>query len=346
MQVSIGGESLSAAEGHRSDAGVGHLRAGDLLQARIVEIRPSGKTVFQFDGFRAVAKGPVGGQIGDVWQFEVVPDANEQSDRSQYRQTSANLTQTTTGPRISNAVPQGSITLRLLSLLGKHTVFESSKDTPATLPRTASPGTAISAAPSPLTGPIVQPVQILSTWLQQMRDVVPLSGGIGAKSTLKRSKIPTDTPEKTSPQLIDRSDPTDSKKIDPSAETWNHVLSSGLRLDQRRVKMCLYRRFSDGGDDEASRWLKAVFLLNMGEESGAVRIDIKLGPEVIQVGILVEDEDARRRFAAGLPALTDTLSALTKRCYCRVAIDASKTQEGYEAQPTIIPETMRLDIQV
>ena len=73
-------------------------------------------------------------------------------------------------------------------------------------------------------------------------------------------------------------------------------------------------------------------------------MDIKMGAEHIQVGIFVKDEDTRSRFAARLPALTNALSALTKQCYCHVAVDASKIQEGYEEQ-LVIPEAMRLNIQ-
>ena len=340
MRVAIHRETLPTAEGGRSNADLARLKAGDLLQARIVEITASGKTVFQFDGFRAVTERRVEGQVGDIWQFKVVPDTNAQSDRTPQRHSPANPAQTGGGPRISNAVPQNSIRLQLIPLSGKHGACESSKNVPATSLRTTSSGMVIPVTPPPLISPVLQPVQILSTWLQQMRDAMPWPGAIGAKSR----KFQTEAREKALSQLLDRSDPADLKKIDRSGEPWHHIVSGGFQLGQRRVKMNLYRRSSGGEENEASHLLKAVFLLEL-EDTGAVRVDIKMGAEHIQVGIFVEDEDTRSRFAAGLPALTNALSAITKRCYCHVAVDASKSQEDYEKQ-IMIPEAMRLKIQV
>ena len=343
MRVSIRRETLPTAEGGRSNAGVVKLKAGDLLQARIVEITASGKTVFQFDGFRAVAGSRVDGQIGDIWQFEVVSDMKAQSDLSQQRHNSANLTPSLGGPRISNAVSQSNISLRLIPLLGKHGAFESSNNAPASSLRTTSSGGAIPVTPPPLSSQVSQPVQIIWTWLQQMRNAMPWSGEIEARSPLKQWKLQMEAREKTSPQLLDHTDPADLKKIDRPGEPWHHIMSTGFQLGQRRVKMNLYRRSSGREENEIPSVLRAVFLLSH-EDTGTMRVDIRMGAEHIQVSIFVEDEDTRSRFDAGLPVLTNTLSALAKRCYCHVAVDASKTQEGYEEQ-IIIPEAMRLNIQ-
>ncbi len=343
MRVSICRETLSTAEGGRSNASVVNLKAGGLLQARIVEITASGKTVFQFDGFRAVAGRRVEGQIGDIWQFEVLRDMNAQSDRSQQRHSAANPAQPVGRPRISNAVSQSSISLRLIPLSGKHDAFESSKNAPATSLRMTFSGVAIPVTPPGLSSQVLQPVQVLWTWLQQMRDAMPWSGEIGAKSTLKQWKLQTEAREKASPQLLDHPDPADLKKVDRSGEPWHHIMSGGFQLGQRRIKMNLYRRSSGREANAPPNLLKAVFLLDL-ENAGAMRVDIKMGAEHIQVGIFVKDEDTRSRFSAGLPALTNALSALSKQCYCHVAVDASKIQEGYEEQ-LVIPEAVRLNIQ-
>ena len=343
MRVSIRGETLPTIEGGRSNAGVSHFKAGDLLQARIVEMTASGKTVFQFDGFRAVVERRVEGQVGDIWQFEVLSDMDPQSDGSQQRHRSENQTPQVGKSPIPNTVPQSRTSLRLIRLLGKHGVLEFSKNAPATSLRTTSSGVAIPVSPAPLSSPVLQPVQILSTWFQQMRDAMPWSGELGTKSALKQWKLQTEAREKASPQLLDRPDRTDLKKIDRSGEPWHYSVSGGFLLGQRRVKMNLYGRSSGREENETPNLWRAVFLLNL-EDTGAMRVDITMGVEHIQVGIFVEDEDTRSRFAAGLPALSNALSALTKRCYCHVAVDASKTQAGYEEQ-IIIPESIRLNIQ-
>ena len=344
MRISIRGETPSSVAGSRSEAGGRYLPAGELLRARIVDILASGKTVFQFDGFRAVAENPLGGRVGQVWLFEVVPDVNGQNGCSQRRHTSNNATQPTGGSRDCNAALESSKNLRLIPLFVKHAVSESCKTAPAALLRTASPGNAISFTPLPLSNSLAQPVQILTTWLQQVRDAMSWPVSIGAKSDRKRWPLQTEARQPTPSRSMDHLDQTGSKKIEHLGETWNAILSCGFQLDRGRVKLNLYGRSYRNNENASSGFLRAVFLLNLAER-GAVRVDITMGNEHIEASILVEDEDTRRRFAEDLSVLTNTLSSFAKRCYCRVDVDPARIRAGCEEENPI-PESMRLNIQV
>lgn len=343
MRISIRGETLSAAEKHPSNAGLAHLKAGDLLQARVVEIMASGKTVFQFDGFRAVAERSLGGQVGDVWQFEVLPDDSAQAEQQPSSRPSATFMRTLSGTRSPGSLPQSGKPLRLTPLLGKQAVFEPSTPAPTTSIRAGSPAAAMTVTTVLTESSMAQPVQILSTWLQHIRKIVlPSTGQKGTDAKTKPRKLHGLTREQAPSRLLGRPELTDLKTHDRSGEAWNYTLSSGFQLGRWPVKMKLYRHDPRRGGGEAHSLLTAVFLLNL-EGSGAVRVDIKMGVAHMQVGFFVEDEHVRRQFAEALPILTNDLSAFTKQCCCRVEVDPAMIQDIAETEDMVI-EKMRLDI--
>ena len=343
MRISILGETLSAAERHPSNAGVAHLKAGDLLQARVVDIMASGKAVFQFEGFRAVAERPLGVQVGDVWQFEVVPDAGAQAEQQLSNRSSAPLMRTPWGTGPPDSLPQGGKFLRLTSLSGKQAAFEPSEATPTTSIRTAPP-VAVATATTAASGcPIIQPVQILSTWLQQIRmGARPSKGEQATDADTKPRKVYGLTQEQVPSRLLDRLELTDHKPHDRSGEAWDYLLSSRFQLGRWPVKLKLYRQDSGRGGGGAQSLLAAVFLLNL-EHNGAVRVDIKMGDAHLHVGFLVEDEHVRRQFEEALPILVNALASFTTQCYCRVDVDPAMIQDISKAEDMAI-EKIQLDI--
>ena len=185
MRLSILGETHPVQEGHRSRTGISHLKAGDILQARIIEIAASGKTVFQFDRFRAVADRPMGGHVGDVWQFEVAPEADTRPAYQQPQRAASRLTQLSIGPRISESALQNVEYLRLTPLSGEQNDPAPIKTALPTSPGrsgTSSSGATMTTTGATPNSPITQPVQILSTWFQQMCHVLARPGRMIGKT--------------------------------------------------------------------------------------------------------------------------------------------------------------------
>jgi hypothetical protein len=342
MRLSILGETHPVQEGHRSRTGISHLKAGDILQARIIEIAASGKTVFQFDRFRAVADRPMGGHVGDVWHFEVAPETDARPDHQQPHRITTRLTQLANRPRMSESALQNVKHLRLTTLSGKQNGSAPIKTELPISPGTSSLGTTMTTTSASPNSPITQPVQILSTWFQKMCNVLAWPGRMRGKTNADLRKLQTLKQETEQSRIPDRFETTDSKKIDRSGEAWDHVLSGDFQLSQQKIKMLIYGRSPGRAGDETGHFLTAVFLLNL-EDCGAVRVDIKMATEQIQVVFFVEDENVRRRFIKEIPELSSALSALDKRCYCRVDVSPALIKDASHMENSPL-EPMGLDI--
>ena len=342
MRISIVGDTPAASGRNRLNDGLAQLKAGDLLQARIVEITVSGRAVFQFDGFRAMTEKFLGGQVGDVWQFEVAPAANEQNGQLTFRFPTAHVPQSTSVSRIPDAVTQGGLLLRLTTLLKTQTESAPNKRAYLSLPGKASlvPDMTTSAVASDKA--LFQPVQILSSWLQQMRNLRPWSGRKGRENNANPRKLQALTRKQMQPLLSGRIEVTDSNKGDRFGQDWEYFLSSGFQLGQRPVKMKMYRHIPGRGRQEVNALWTAVFLLNL-DDCGPVRVDVKMGDDHIHVGFLVENENVRRHITETLPALSNALSVLTRQCYYRVDVAPDVIQDAFDKKDTA-PETMQLDI--
>jgi hypothetical protein len=287
----------------------------------------------------------MGGHVGDVWQFEVAPEADTRPAYQQPQRAASRLAQLSIGPRISESALQNVEYLRLTPLSGEQNDPAPIKTALPTSPGrsgTSSSGATMTTTGATPNSPITQPVQILSTWFQQMCHVLARPGRMIGKTNADLRKLQTLKQESEQSRLPDRLETTDSKKIDRSGEAWDHVLSGDFQLGQQKIKMLIYGRSPGRAGDETGHFLTAVFLLDL-EDSGAVRVDIKMASEHIQVVFFVEDENVRRRFLEELPELSNALSALTKRCYCRVDVSPDLVQDASHMENPPL-EPMGLDI--
>lgn len=342
MPLSISDDTLTAPPDQRKNVDLTQFKAGDRLEARILQMTSSGRTVLQFSGFRAVVDMFAGGQKGDVILFEVLPDEKPASGIDQIRKPSTTLSNVSSGTHGPKGGQQYSRVVRLNVLLGVGAPRGNAKEI-ALL--TSKP---ISQAPPFTLTTVTQAAlpahsfEILSTWFRQLQ---------------KKGQRPWRT-EETRPSILNK--PDLSKRLAQTKSTERPGMFEAERVDRPReshtvadytafhlgnwpVKMKIYGLPPGNPTDKHQIAFKAIFLLNL-EHTGAVRADIQMGENLINVEFFVESEDCRINFSEALPELTTTLSPLAKHCYCHVSVSPPKIHEFLQEEGGGYPENACCDI--
>lgn len=343
MSLSIPEQPQVPFWGNRSAAGLSNLKTGDVLEARIIEIETSGRTVFQFAAFRAVAEKPVAGaQIGDVVQFAVVPDETDTAGIQQNHRPSARLALFTTAPREAGPGPSNQSPLRLMTFPGKDLSAAPGKTSAQATPPGTPPSPTGPPAALPLNVLLTSSLQVLSAWIQRFTKKQSLSERSEGRIN-SGLRNPSETPlEHVSTRASARLEKDDLKPLDRTGEPWGNDFTAGFQLGQRPAKMKMQWRSAGKAEGDAMGLLTAVFLLNL-EGSGAVRVDVKMGADTIQVGFWVENEAGRRRLTEALPELSAALASLAGRCAFQVAVSPGRILD-FEGGEGLSPEHARLDV--
>ena len=317
MQLSIIDETVKGTGDQRRGIQLNQFKAGDKLDARIVKIASSGRTLLQFSGFRAVVDAFAGGREGDVIQFEVLPDENTKSRLNQAEKSTATLSNKSTNLLINKAVRLNMVNeaggARTEANKGSRLITRSVSQTP---PVTQSTNT---QAPLP-----VQSFNIVSSLFKRLiKTLEPLRSE--ATPTIG-SKKPQVTKRLSSGRSTDRAPMIETDRSDRLRDTEINNTYTLFNLGDCPVKMKIYDHSLRSGRDKDQIILKAIFLLNM-EYTGAVRTDVLMGTNKIKVNFFVENEDYRTKFAEALPVLRDDLSRHTERCYCHVSVSQTKIHD-------------------
>lgn len=341
MQLSILDDTLKAPADQRKGVDLTQFKAGDRLEARIVQIASSGRTVLQFAGFRAVVDRLTGGREGDVMQFEVLPDEKAASEVNQIRRPSTAIATKALGTPGQNGGPQNGKVVRLNALpeagasrgYAKEISLLTSKSVSQTPPFTLSTATQ-AALPA-------HAFEIVSTWFRRFRK------SYQHPSRVVDARSPTlDKPELTKglsqAKSAERAGMFESERADRPRESHTLPDYTSFHLGNWPVKMKIYGRPPGRRTDTDRFFFKAIFFLNM-EHTGAVRTDIQMGENQIKVGFFVESEDCRAIFAAALPELSAALSPLAKHCYCQVTVSPPKIHDFLQEEGGF-PENARFDI--
>jgi len=343
MQLSILDNTLKAPVDQHMGVDLTQFKAGDRLEARIVQIAFSGRTVLQFPGFRAVVDRLTGAREGDVVQFEVLPDDKTASGQDQVRRPSTAIATKSLGTRGQNEGPQNNKIVRLTALPeagaargnGKEITILTSK------PVSQAPPFILSTA-TQATLP-AHAFKIVSTWFQRFKKSrqIPSRVGDARPPTVDKPEL---AKELSQAKTAERQEMFGPERADRSRTS--HTLSghSVFRLGDWPVKMKIYGRPPGRPPDIDRVFFIAVFMLNM-EHTGAIRTDIQMGENQINVAFFVESEDCRSKFAAVLPELRAALSPIAKYCCCRVTVSPTKIHD-FLREESCFPENPRFDIRV
>jgi Flagellar hook-length control protein FliK len=341
MQLSTLDNTLKAPADQPKGVDLTQFKVGDRLEARIVQISSSGRTILQFSGFRAVVDRLSGGREGDVMQFEVLPDEKAASGHDQIRRPSTAISAKSPGTPGQNGGPQNSKIVRLNALPeaggsrgnAKEIALLTSKPVSQAPPFTLSTTTQATLP--------AHAFEIVSTWFRRFRKSrqLPSRDGQARSPILEKPEL---TKGLSQAKTAERPGMLEPDRVDRPREL--HSLSgyNAFHLGNWPVKMKIYGPSPGRRTDTEQIFFKAIFLLNM-EHTGAVRADIQMGENQIKVGFFVESEDCRAIFAAALPELSAALSSISKHCYCHVAVSPPKIHDFLQEEGHF-PENPRFDI--
>ena len=313
------------------------LKIGDRLEARIIDIRPSGRTILQFDSFKAVSVKISGGRIGDILWFEVSPmeDKAGSPSPSPLKSTPSDL------PRPPEAYAKrankGAGRCARLQSLSLKPVLSSGVMKTDSLPLSKAVSQTF---PLSLSVPIqetgtAQAFQMISSWLRRLKSQHSSTrrSGQGPMQAMAKAGILNDSVPPAShdrPGSVAR-----PERADPMNEEPSDLHFGTVYLGHSPVKIKVKGFPTSHHKDSAPPIFKAVFCLAL-ENTGPVRADIQIGLERIEVFFYVENEDCRSRFVEALPGLIAALSPLSKHCCSQVKVSPSRIQEfineGVETQ--------------
>jgi hypothetical protein len=335
MPFSILPELSSWFSDRSSAAQLDQVKTGDRLMARIVKMLPSGRTVLQFPGFRAVSAKPMGGQVGDIVHFEVLPDTENNAAQPAINRAFVGKTLPLPNPG------QGPTGIRFTRPLRLNAL-------PDTAPRSApdkaaealqpQPGAPMASASLPSGSPetaSLKSFQIISKWFHRLKKDRPATGKMKtlASSAREGQGGARETSALRSPRPHGFLEPERTDRA--AGEAPSAIDISSLLLGQRPVRMSVYDGNSGSRAAIPQPLMKAVFLLDL-EATGAVRTDLKMSADNIDVCFFVESQAVRDCLARALPDLKTALSTHTANCFCQVVVSRQKIlaflQEGDERQ--------------
>jgi len=341
MQFSILDDHLSAHADQSKSVDLTQFKVGDRIEARILQIASSGRTVLQFSGFRAVVDRLAGGREGDVIQFEVLPDEKPASGIDQTRGPSTAPLKASDGIRGQNDGQPNSKVVRLNALPGAVASRANGKETSILTPKPVSqapPFTLATFTQAALPG---QSFEIVSNWFRRFvknHQLLWRAGETKSPTTDKQGLIRELSQTKTA----ERPGMFESERVDRPRESNSVAGYNAFHLGNWPVKMKIYGRPAEKRTDTHRSLLKAVFLLNL-EHTGTVRADIQMGENHIKADFFVESEDCRAKFAAALPELKTILSPLAKHCCCQVTVSPPKIHNFLQEEGDFT-ENPRFDI--
>lgn len=342
MSLSIPGQPPPSLVENRSSTGLAHFKTGDVLEARIVEITSSGRTLFQFAGFRAVSEKPVaGGQIGDVLQFVVGPDENDGAGARQDGRLANHLTQRNPGPGDARPGASNHLLLRLTAPPEKALSAAPAKPSGSA---TSPQGIASSPAGTPanLTALLPSSIQALAAWIQRFDKMRPGPQRSEGRPPIAVRNCLAAHLDKASARNFERRETMETRPLDRPGEPCGNGFAADFQLAHRPVRMKMQWSSKGGADGDGPGLWTAVFLLNL-EGNGAVRVDVKMDPDRIQVVFWVENEAGRRRLAEALPELSSALDPLATQCSLHVAVSPGKILD-FEGGEETLPKSARLDV--
>jgi hypothetical protein len=327
----------------RNSFNLAHLKAGTILKAHIVQQEPSGRTVLQFSGFRAVVDHLPGGREGDVLLFEVLPKEENGSRHSTLRKPSDVWSIKIPGTRGQTTASQSIKSLRLhgFSEAGLPQVGREAK--PIVLPETVTqsfPLTLPAATGTPLS---TDAFQLVAKWLrrfQKSRHLPQRSGETRTPPGLDNRNVSHESP--STPGIKHPEKPAQDRAPE-LREIYSAAGQSGFYLGKSPVKMTLYKDASGHPADRQQPSLTAVFLLDL-DHTGPIRTDMTMSQDRITVGFSVVNEECRARFAKAMPVLTEALSPLGMHCTCQVVVSEQKINEFLNEDGDGYPQHTRFDI--
>lgn len=334
MQLSILDNTIKGAGNQRRGINLNQFKAGDKLDARIVQIASSGRTVLQFSGFRAVVDTFAGGREGDVIQFEVLPDEKPKSRHDQAGRSSATLSTKSAKPPMNKAVRLNMITEAVSSRPEAHKASRLIPKSISQTPQITQPTNSQTSLPA-------QSFNIVSTlFIRFIKTWEPLRSEKTQSVSIKKAPL---TKGLSLEKPADRSTIIETDRFDRSRDAATHSDYTLFNLGDYPVKMKIYGHSPRSAMDKDQLLFKAIFLLNM-EYTGTVRTDVLMGTNEIKVDFFVENEDYRIKFVKALPGLTDDLSRLIEHCYCRVAVSQTKIHD-FLIEEGNDPDSSRFDVQ-
>ncbi len=322
MPLSILPELSSLFNDRSSAAQLDQVKTGDRLKARIVKISPSGRTVLQFPGFRAVSEKPVGRRVGEIVQFQVLPDAEDEGAKPAVNRASVWKPQPVPILRQGQTDVRFTRLLRLNALPDTAPPSASGKAAAAPLPQhgdQVASGRLLSGSPETAT---LKSFQIISKWFHRLREDRQVSGKMKTRLSSAREGQGggRDTSVLKSPKPHGWSEPD---RTDRAGESPPAIDIGSLHLGHRPIRMSVYDGNSGSRETLPQPMFKAVFLLDL-ETTGPVRTDIEMSADHIDVCFFVASQALRDRLARALPDLQDALSGFTARCFCQVAVSKQK----------------------
>jgi hypothetical protein len=292
------------------------------LEARIIDISSSGRTMLQFSGFKAVAEKPIGGRVGDRFLFAILPREEGTRGRQPAAKPTGNVSPPHGGTPGQNARP-GHIRIVLLKSLPRaetrpNGLIRGAPQASKTVAPSAS-GILPGFYPDALPG---QSIQILGAWIKKLQKTLQRSA-----PTFKhqRSMQPKAESFRESPA----SKPTASTGRPESKPAnrkgaWPVTVDLGrFYLEGQPVKVALNWITAEERENTYRPTINAIFLLEL-EFVGPVRVDIQMTETQIGVDFFVGSEKCRERLAEALPALRFALAPLVGESRCHVDVSIQK----------------------
>ena len=325
MQLSILPDTATSIERRPKGVDLTRLKTGARLEARIIAILPSGKTLLQFPGFRAATETPVKGRVGGRLLFEILPDAEDNQGRQPSDKAPGKSLPGANGARGQSALLHHNRVVRLMTLpeagLRRTSAKAGTPSTPKSV--TQSPSNTL-----PVTDPNAshgQSIHILGAWIKRFRKtlqrssfVIPKRFSPSVKAEAYRGHLPQNPatlPGRNETEYADR------KGAPPGVAGL-----SGFYLDGRPVKAKFSWNMPEKRGDAHQPAFKAVFLLDL-EHTGPVRVDIQMAEKQINITFFVESEQCRSRFAEALPELKTALSPLARQSSCTVDVSPRRIND-------------------
>lgn len=322
MQLSILPDPSSLVGDRSSHGRLDQVKTGDHIKARIVKISPTGRTVLQFAGFRAVSDRPVGERVGEIVHFEVLPDAESSRGKPAIDRSCVGRTHSLPNPRQGQTATRFTSPLRLNAVTDTPSPATSAKEAPS--PQAQDGGQLANANLSSGSAETatLKSFQIISKWFHRLRKDRPVDGKMKAHpssardeqgGSLERSALKgTKSHERAEPERADR-----------AGESTSAIDITSLHMGHRPVRLKIYDDHSGRREDIQQLSVKAVFLLDL-DATGPVRTDINMRADHIDVRFFVASQKFRGHLARALPDLRAALSAISPRCSCQVAVSRQK----------------------
>lgn len=325
MQLSILPDTTTNIERRPKGVDLKRLKTGMRLEARIIAILPSGKTLLQFPGFRAATETPVKGRVGGRLLFEILPDAEDNEGRQLSDKAPGKSLPGANGTRGQSVLLHHNRVVRLMTLPEAGPRRTSAK---ASAPSTPKSVTQSPLNTLPATDPKASPgqsIHILGAWIKRFRktlqrpsSVIPKGFSPSVKAEACRghlSQNPATLPGRNETEYSER------KGASPGVAGL-----SGFYLDGQPVKARFSWNMPEEREGAYQPVFEAVFLLDL-EHTGSVRVDIQMAEKQIKISFFVESEQCRSRFAEALPELRTALSPLSRQSSCTVDVSPRKIND-------------------